>query len=227
MNPFTLPSVAIGALTLILLAYRFLAVPEARVLALVALTAGLAPVSPFLPPAFPLYLAYRRYWKKARLMRVQRDIVRLPWRYFPPAMDDSGVRRTTLLPDREPYIMLKATGSGSGLLTEDGRSVVLPADVKSVDIKLPVRGEQRKSSSSSDGICFVFGGYKEEGNTYVLSKPEDPMAELVLLKGDPDAVSNTSDRMASLYTFISALFITLNAAINIPLLFILLSILIR
>jgi hypothetical protein len=230
MNPFTLPSVAIGSLTLILLAYRLLAIPEARVLALVALAAGLAPVSPFLPPAFPLYLAYRRFWKKARLMRVQRDIVRLPMRYFPPAVEEEGIRRTTLLPDREPYIMIKAMKAAegaAGLLTSDGRPVVLPPDIRRIAADLPSRRGQRAQSSAPDGVCVAFGGYRVEGRSFVLFKPEDPMAELMLLEGDPEAISTTSGRMGSLYAIVSALFIILNTAINIPLMFFLLSFLIR
>ncbi len=233
MNPFTLPSVAIGSLTLILLAYSLLAVPEARILALVSLAAGLAPVCPFLPPAFPLYLAYRRFWKKARLMRVQRDIVRLPLRYFSPSMDDGGTRRTTLLPDREPYIMIRATKTGAAeggagaLVTPDGHAVVLPAGIRQVAMNLPSRAMRRRAPTLADGECVAFGGYTVESGTFVLSKPEDPMAELMLLNGDPEAISATSGRMASLYAIVSALFIILNTAINTPLLFFLLSFLIR
>jgi len=225
MNPFTLPSVAIGSLTLILLAYSLLAVPEARILALSALAAGLAPVSPFLPPGFPLYFAYRRYWKKARHMRVQRDIVRLPLRYFSPSRDDGSVWTTTLLPDREPYIMVRATrpeqdtaGEDGFVLTAGGRRVVVPRDIQKIDTE-PRQGKA--------GECVVFGRYHEEAGGLVLSKPEDPMAELVLLPGDPESISATSDRMASTYAIVSGLFIVLNAAINIPLMFILLSLLIR
>ena len=228
MNPFTLPSVAIGSLTLILLAYSLLANPEARILALVALAAGLAPVSPFLPPAFPLYFAYRRYWKKARLMRVQRDIVRLPLRYFPPANGDGGIRRTTLLPDREPYIMVKGDvatrdpeGKPDTLRTADGHAVVLPRDIRKVDIDLPRRG------TSGPEECVAFGAYRAEGERFVLVKPEDPMAEQVILPGDPELISVTSGVMARTYEMVSALFIILNAAINIPLMFVLLSFLIR
>jgi hypothetical protein len=233
MNPFTLPSVAIGSLTLILLAYSLLAVPEARILALVSLAAGLAPVSPFLPPAFPLYLVYRRFWKKARLMRVQRDIVRLPLRYFSPSLDDGGTRRTTLLPDREPYIMIRAAETGAAedgaavLTTADGRTVMLPAGTRQVAVDLPPRAKRRKSSGTPPGQCVVFGGYRMDGGTFILSKPEDPMAELMLLHGDPESVSATSGRMGSFYAIVSAFFIILNAAINTPLLFFLLSFLIR
>jgi hypothetical protein len=230
MNPFTLPSVAIGSLTLILLAYSLLAVPEARLLALVSLAAGLAPVSPFLPPAFPLYLAYRRFWKKARLLRVQRDIVRLPLRYFSPSRDDGGTRRTTLLPDREPYIMIRATRTQSAagtLLTADGHTVTLPAGTREVAVDLPSRAARRAGGTADGGECVVFGRYKLEDGGFVISKPEDPMAELLVLEGDPEAISTTSGRRASIYAMISALLIVLNMGINTPLLFFLLSFLIR
>ncbi|MGA2614384.1 MAG: hypothetical protein ABSG38_13180 [Spirochaetia bacterium] len=235
MNPFTLPSVAIGSLTLILLAYSLLALPESRILALVALAAGLAPVSPFLPPGFPLYFAYRRFWKRARLMRVQRDIVRLPLRYFPPASDGDGIRRTTMLPDREGYIMIRGTNAeqsaqgstGGSLLTADGRTVALPAGIRTIDVDLPQRRSDPRPSGAPGAECVAFGGYRVEGNRFVLSKPEDPMAELVLLNGDPEFISARSGRMASSYAIVSALFIIFNAAINVPLMFILLSLLIR
>jgi hypothetical protein len=53
-NIFTIPSIVTGAFTLILLAYFLLGMPDQRFPALVALSASLAPVAPFLPPAFPL-----------------------------------------------------------------------------------------------------------------------------------------------------------------------------
>ena len=108
MNSFTLPSVAIGSLSLVLLAFTLLGIPE-RIAALFALTAGLAPLAPFLPPGFPLYFAYRSFWKKARLLRVQRDVVRLPLRYFPASQGGARSRRATLLPDMEPYVMIRGT----------------------------------------------------------------------------------------------------------------------
>ncbi len=108
INPVTLPSVAIGSLSLVLLALSLLALPE-RLVALVALTAGLAPLAPFLPPGFPLYFAYRAAWKRARMLRVQRDVVRLPLRYFPASEASRSPRRATLLPDLEPYIMVRGT----------------------------------------------------------------------------------------------------------------------
>ena len=117
-------------------------------------------------------------------MRVQRDIARLPLRYFPSASDDGGIRRTTLLPDREPYIMVRGTAAAQeeSLLTADGHTVVLPPDLRKIDSDVSRRASR---GGTGTGECVVFGGYRMEGERFVLSKPEDPMAELVLLRGEP------------------------------------------
>ena len=173
-------------------------------------------------------------------MRVQRDIIHLPMRYFPSPADNGGVRRTTLLPDREPYIMIrgkvraqgtddavKAEGSAAGnsLLTSDGLAVSLPPDIRKIDIELPVRAARAEPALTGEVVAF--GAYRREGETFIVSKPEDPMAEHVLVPGDPERISSLSRRVARVYTMVSAFFIVLNAVINIPLMFILLSFLIR
>jgi hypothetical protein len=223
MNAFTLPSVAIGALSLILLAFSLLAAPAMRIVALIALTAGLAPISPFLPPGFPLYFAYRSNWKKARLMRAQRDIVRLPLRYFPSIPHNGRGRRATLLPDMEPYLMVRGTieAGGSGVMHSEGVPIQLPAGMARLQFSLP-------GVKEDDGReCVAFAAYREEGEGIRLQKPDDPMAEQVLVTGDPETISGLSERIARRYTVISGLFISLNLVVNIPLLFLVLSLVIR
>jgi hypothetical protein len=223
MNAFTLPSVAIGALSLILLAFSLLSAPAMRITALIALTAGLAPISPFLPPGFPLYFAYRSSWKKARLMRAQRDIVHLPLRYFPPIPHNGRGRRATLLPDMEPYLMVRGTmeADGSGLMLSEGVPIRLPPGISRLRFDLPgVKG-------NDGGECVAFAAYREEGEGIRLQKPDDPMAEQVLVPGDPETISGLSERIARRYTVISGLFISLNLVVNIPLLFLVLSLVIR
>jgi len=228
MNAFTLPSVAIGALSLILLAFTILSAPALRIVALIALTAGLAPISPFLPPGFPLYFAYRSSWKKARLLRAQRDIVRLPLRYFPPDSPGAPARLATLLPDMEPYVMVRGVvvTTGSGHLLSEGIPVRLPADITRLEVDLPGVAEGARPGKS--GECVAFAAYREGGEQGIrLQKPEDPMAEQVLVPGDPETISRLSERRASRYTIISGMFISLNLLVNVPLLFLALSLLIR
>jgi len=223
MNAFTLPSVAIGALSLVLLALSLLSAPALRIIALIALTAGLAPISPFLPPGFPLYFAYRSSWKKARLMRAQRDIVRLPLRYFPAIPFNGRSRRATLLPDMEPYLMVRGTleTGGAGVMLSEGVPIRLPSGITRLQFDLP--GVKEKDGAE----CVVFAAYREDGETIRLQKPDDPMAEQVLVQGDPETISLLSERIARRYTVVSGIYISLNLVVNVPLLFLVLSLVIR
>jgi hypothetical protein len=226
MNALTLPSVAIGSLSLVLFAFTLLALPE-RIASLLALTAGLAPLSPFLPPGFPLYFAYRSYWKKARLLRVQRDMVRLPLRYFPTSADAARSRRATLLPDMEPYLMVRGTRDPADpeVIVSEGARLALPPDISRVEVELPRGGIRRLGTGEGEVVAFC--GYTVEDDRIRLRKPDDPMAGHVLLPGDPEALSKESERAARRDELISATFIALDVVVNLPLVFILLSLVIR
>ena len=243
INPLTLPSVAIGSLSLVVLAFTLLALPERNV-ALLALTAGLAPLCPFLPPGFPLYFAYRSYWKKARLLRVQRDLVRLPLRYFPATPGGNRSRRATLLPDMEPYLMIRgtiestgyggaestgyggaeSTGYGGAVIVSEGVRMAIPSGMAQVQVDLP-RGRRRRLKWSGESVACC--GYSTEGDNVVLRKPDDPMAGSVLLPGDPEALSKECGRAARRYELVSVAFIAFDALVNVPLVFLLLSLAIR
>jgi hypothetical protein len=226
MNTFTLPSVAVGSLSLVLFAFTLLSLPE-RIVSLLALTAGLAPLSPFLPPGFPLYFAYRSYWKKARLLRVQRDVVRLPLRYFPTSEGAGPSRRATLLPDMEPYMMVRgARDQGdTDVIVSEGARLALPTGISRVEVDLTRAGRRRLGGSRSELVAFC--GYTVEGEGVLLRKPDDPMAGCVLLPGDPEVLSHECERAARGAELISAAFIALDAVMNLPLVFLLLSLVIR
>ncbi|HUJ73904.1 MAG TPA: hypothetical protein VL359_03560 [bacterium] len=223
INAVTLPSVAVGSLSLVLLALTLLSAAE-RLPALVALTAGLAPLAPFLPPGFPLYFAYRGAWKKARLLRVQRDVVRLPLRWFPPASPRD--RRATLLPDLEPYVMVRGTRDPSrpDCILSHGACLELPPGITRVEVALPAR---HGGTAGPDGEVVAFCGYSEDDDGLKLRRPEDPMADHVLLPGDPETLARESERAARASAMVSAVFIGLDVAVNLPLVFVLLSLVIR
>ena len=224
MNSFTLPSVGVGSLSLLLLAFTLLALPE-RLLALVALTVAVAPVSPFLPPGFPLYFAYRSFWKKARILRVQRDVVGLPLRYFPTGRE--SVERGTLLPDMEPYLMIRGQWDAlhGTLLTVEGTRISLPPETHRVEVALP--RAWRKRASAALGPDVVFAGYTVENDMLRLRRPDDPMAGTLIIPGDPETISRASDHAARFYEIVSVAFIAASIAINLPLVFLLLSQLVR
>ena len=74
---------------------------------------------------------------------------------------------------------------------------------------------------------MAFAAYREVGDGIELLKPEDPMAEQVLVPGDPESISRASERTARWYEIVSGLLITLNIIVNVPIVFLLLSLLIR
>ncbi len=228
MNAFTLPSVVTGSLSLLLLAYWLLTKPNLQIPAIMALTAGLSPVSPLLPPGFPLYFAYRHFWKKARLMRAQRDVVRLPLRFFPIVPGANRARRATLLPDMEPYMMIRGqfleegtSGNDGATIVTEGVEVRLEGDVKRIGVALP----GGRPSGSAESVAF--GAYREDGDGITLLKPKDPMAELIVVPGDPEEIAETCVRFALRWEIVSVVFISLNVAVNVPLLFFVLSLLLR
>jgi hypothetical protein len=226
MNPFTLPSVSIGALLLVLLAFSLFSLPQ-RFMGLLALSAGLAPFSPFLPPGFPLYFAYRAFWKRGRLLRVQRDLVQLPLRAFPPPVGGTRSRRAALLPDMEPYAMIRGARDPADpdVIIAGTERLVLPPGISRLEVALP--GRLAGGAGLDTGQIVVFAGYAMDGEEMRLVKPDDPMAGMVLVPGDPRVIAAASDRAARLFEVVSVCFLGLTIVVNTPLVFLLLSLLIR
>jgi hypothetical protein len=226
MNPFTLPSVSIGALLLVLLGFSLFSQPQ-RFLSLLALTGGLAPLAPFLPPGFPAYFAYRAFWKRGRFLRVQRDLVQLPLRYFPPTPDGPRSRRAALLPDLEPYAMVRGVRDPSdpGVIITSGGRAPLPPGMTRLEITLPRR--YARGTGVDSGQCVAFAGFTMEEDELRLSRPEDPMAGMMLVPGDPRLIALASERAARFAELVSVSFLALAIVVNVPLIFLALSLAIR
>ncbi len=227
VNALTLPSLVTGSVSLALLAYSLLATPESRIAAIAALIGSIGPLVPFLPPGFPLYFVYRRFWKRARLLRAQRDVVRLPLRYFPAQPADGRPsaampRLSTLLPDMEPYIMLRGVvrESPTPVLETGGMEIGLPATMGRIDL---VQAKRRRNREADQEECVVFGSYREADEGIILAAPEDPMAQLILIPGDPQSIARECSRAARNFEMLSAALIGLDLLINAPLVFLALS----
>jgi hypothetical protein len=219
-NLFTIPSTVTGSFLLFLIAYFLLGAVDQRIPALISLAVCLAPIAPFLPPAFPLYFLFRFFWKKARLLRAERDLVMLPMRYFPPmgirgsAGENPRQLRATLLPDLEPYIMLRGSECPGDppYITASGEKILVPAETRRLEL-----------SHGAGGESFVFGAYDEIDGVIRLRKPNDPMAELVLVPGNPEQIARKCNDAARLYEIVSAIFIGVSIAINVTAILFLLS----
>ena len=174
-NPYTLPSLLTGFLCLALLAYLTLRSSPAGLPGLAVLSLAAAPVALFLPPGVLLYYLYRYLWKLARRLRAERDLLRLPLRYFP-AGAASG-ERTALLPTGEQYRMCR-----EGELEVEGEP------------------EVRKCARMPDGAeSWLFGAVEDPQGRSVLRRPADPMAELLRVPGDPAELAGRCGRAARWY----------------------------
>lgn len=196
-NPLTLPSLVTGSFILAVLAWLLMGRSDARHAAVVALAAAVGPLSPFLPPAFPLYFLYRRAWRRGRRLRAERDLANLPLRWFPAAAGGAD-RYVTLLPDLEPYAMLRGT-------LVDGRVL----DAGSLRVRLP-----EGSLPPSGAEAWAFGAWRQDGDEVSLVEPDDPLAEFVVVAGDPRERARRCSAGARRFLAASAVLIGLAIAVN-------------
>jgi hypothetical protein len=179
-NPFTLPSLLTGFLCLALLAYLSLRSPQAGLPGLAVLSLAAAPAALFLPPGAALYFLYRYFWKLARRLRAERDLLRLPLRYFPE--EAPAGERAALLPTGERYLMCR-----EGSATVEGEP------------------ETRSCAGRREGgEAWLFGAVEEREDGRTLRRPADPMAELLRVPGDAAALASRCERMATWYELAAA-----------------------
>ncbi len=211
-NQFTLVSLLTGFFCLALLAYVALRTAQTvlpGLPGLVALSLALAPVAPFLPPGVVLYFLYRFFWKKARRLRAERDLLRLPMRHFPQEQEEqaSGGERRVLLATGETYLM-------------------------SSNPNLSVKGEPVQRSCSvrgkGAGPACLFGALDPGGpDSRLVRAPEDPLAELVRVPGDPVQLAESCNRSAYALELASAACFVLGTGGNLFLILLLLRLLLR
>jgi hypothetical protein len=198
-NQFTIISLITGMVALFLLSYAYLSNPGMRTPALIALTLGFSPLGALLPPGVVALFFYRRYWKRARTFRAERDLQRLPLRYFSPEQDLNQRRIQGSLPDGERYIMIR--GSEKDLearFTDSDETFIL------------------SSPRGSDSEFYAFGVAGREPDS--LDIPADPMAERVRIEGNPEKNARFCATRARLFEILSAFFFALDIAPNVVLL---------
>ncbi|GAB6089619.1 hypothetical protein [Spirochaeta dissipatitropha] len=76
-NQLTPGSMTLGSVALLLLSYLLFATPGGRLWGLGALTFSFSPVLPLLPPSVAGYYIFRRLWRRARVLRSQRDVLKV------------------------------------------------------------------------------------------------------------------------------------------------------
>lgn len=177
-NQFTLSSLLAGAVALFVLAYYVSPEPMLRPAALLALVAGACPVLPFLPPGIGLFFVYKHLWHLGRTRRGQRDLLALPVYRFNEPEDGSVAAQEVRLPDGESYVMEPTKN------LDQAKRIASRARVRSAGCRAWERS----------GFSVVFGVRGDRGDT--VTKPADPLAEHLIIPGNPWMLSRRCARSA-------------------------------
>ncbi|MFW5711475.1 MAG: hypothetical protein ACOC2R_04655 [Spirochaetota bacterium] len=161
-NPFTPGSLVLGSFSLFIYFYILQGYPQQLLPALIAISLSVVPLVPLLPPAVLFYYYYRGLWKQGRVLRAQRDLIRLPLIHFDE--DSSNLRQSTVLKTGERYLMRHFTN------LEQLKAAVDTASAHFIQPALPER--------------FVGNEYYLFSNDQ-LQRPNDPMAEFIIVPGSP------------------------------------------
>ncbi len=186
-NLLTPASLAVGSLALLLTAYMLLRIPADRAAAILAVSCALIPVLPLLPPGFVAFPVYRRMWRRGRYLRAERDILRLPLRH---RFDEEGQAH---LPDGEPYVMRVVDAAAAAELVHAGAQ------------RLDVSVAERDGKGGADGGAaryVVFGtpapaAFRRPAAAF--RRPDDPMAALLVIPGEPSRLAQRSQRAAQVF----------------------------
>jgi hypothetical protein len=210
LNQFTPVSHVSGSLSLLLIAFILsrlidFSLPAFHfysllysIPAIISLTLGLFPIIYLLPPGVFFYFLYRRFWKRARLYRAERDLLKLPLRYMQDLKDLENKEYSFMLPDKEQYSMLcrsKETAKQDPLLT----------------LNIPLRECSLQKEVDKEKDYYFFGISDNNG---LLKKPHDPMCELIYTPGNPYRLAEACQKKAIKVGLLSAFFIFSGLGIN-------------
>lgn len=214
-NQLTLISLVTGAFLLAVFGLVMLGESQLRVPAILAMAVAAAPIAHLLPPGVSAYLVYRTLWRRARRLRVERDLARLPLRYFQheqllPGSDVLPVRLRAQLPDGETYLMAQLA-------------------------QVEVQGEPRpllvsqllRPSTLRDTGTYLFGAPCADRGENTLCHPADPLAELVVVSGHPLELSAIAAARARVAALLSGVLIAVALSVNVLGIVLLLSLAVR
>jgi len=205
-NQFTPAALGLGSLGEMIITYYFLTTVQLRIPSILAIGAALTPVLPFIPPGFFLFILYRWLWGRARFLRAERDLIRLPLRFFP----DGHLDQTVLLPTGEEYFCMQVTYFPKQELKGRGklRSTLLD-----------------KTLSGKEPLYNWFGIRKEKDPFPGVSR--DPMVENIILYGNPEELAVRCEKYAYRLELLSSLCFGSGLLLNLLLALRLLSLIIR
>jgi hypothetical protein len=193
-NVFTAGSLSAGFISLLIYAFILFRLPLSRVPAVVSLSMALLPLCVLLPPGVVSYYLYRNFWRRGRLLRAERDLLSLTLRHF--QADVEGEQETRLI-DGESYLMIPMKS------IPEARDLAPDAKVRSSSYLPDCLVEEAE--------VYVFGSYREDRH---LDRPEDPMAECIIIPGNPEKLSGICARQARRMEIQAGLFFFIGLFMN-------------
>lgn len=172
-NLLTPGSLAGGMLTGMIFAYFFLQDPLFRIPAILSVGVSLAPLLPLFPPGILFFILYRRFWGEARLLRAERDLVRLPLRYF----RKGNIGEDVVLPNGETYGCRTFREMPKDFAGEGGR-------IRSTSM----------AGKNGKGFFHWFGVITKDGEYPVRSS--DPLVESIITPDHPDKLARACESRA-------------------------------
>lgn len=207
-NSLTPGSLTLGSFSLFIYFYILMSFPKLLFPAIIALSLSLSPVLPLFPPAVLFYYYYRVFWKRGRVLRAQRDLIRVPLMHFHHQEGsfgtNSSVRQTAFLKTGERYLMTRFRN------LEEMRSQVDTKAIHFIQPSLPPR---------LIGPRYYLFSNEE------LQRPSDPMAEMIAVPGSPFLLVAECEKRAVRYEVLGLSILAVGIGITELLVFVLFTIL--
>ena len=165
-NYLTPVSILIGSFTIFIAAYTVASGISSNFFRIFSISLSLIPVVPLFPPGVVFFFLYRRLWREGRFIRAERDILKLPLRYFS-AEDNSLQFKTAEVSEESAYCFRKIKGKEAAFEICRENNVLI-----------------RESSADICGGETYYYFFRKGGATRDL--PEgDPMLENIILCNNP------------------------------------------
>lgn len=205
-NSLTPGSLTLGSFSLFIYFYILMSFPKLLLPAVIALSLSLIPVLPLFPPAVLFYYYYRTFWKRGRVLRAQRDLIRVPLMHFYHQEESSEtysmLRQVALLPTGERYLMRRFQSLEE--MTSQADNISIHFIQPSLPWKL---------------IGYMYYLFSNEE----LQRPSDPMAEMIAVPGSPFLLVAECEKRAVRYELLGLSILAVGIGITELLVFVLFS----
>ncbi|MDX9801426.1 MAG: hypothetical protein RBT69_08840 [Spirochaetia bacterium] len=192
-NIFTPISLIAGSFALFMTAYFLYSRPVYDFLPKIALSLSLVPFMPLFPPGVILFFTYRHFWKKARFLRAERDLLKLPLRFFSKeSFEENSFCRE---PETGKNYCCRKLDS-----LEDALNLCSSGNVK-------IRSSSVVNKNKTPQQSYYYFYQCGKGTT-------DPLVENIVIEGNPAKLSRECKKKSKRYEYLSIAVFCAGMAVN-------------